>query len=240
MLQFTSGGGTDMSDGLRTKTLALRGMPPARRCPARERMLVPRHMRPRGRSARATLINHTPDIAVTGLQAAVLTYRAELLRFLTARRAPADEAEDILQDLYLKAGTLDSRPVAQPRAYLYKITANLLFDRRRTAAHRANRERLWTEAQLGPDSEIDDRPSAEQELAAREELRIVAQAVATLPARTAEILRRYRIDGDGQRDIAADLGISLSAVEKHLQRAYRVVVEAQARLDADIPQPRRS
>jgi RNA polymerase sigma-70 factor (ECF subfamily) len=146
--------------------------------------------------------------------------------------------EDILQDLYLKAGTLDSRPVAQPRAYLYKMTANLLFDRRRTAAHRASRERLWTEAQLGPEKEIDERPSVEQELAAREELRIVAGAVATLPERTAEILRRYRIDGDGQKAIAADLGISLSAVEKHLQRAYRVVDEARARLDADSRRPR--
>lgn len=120
------------------------------------------------------------------------------------------------------------------------MTANLLVDRRRTAVHRANRERLWTEAQLGPEKEIDERPSVEQELAAREELRIVTEAIATLPERTADILRRYRIDGDGQRAIAADLGISLSAVEKHLQRAYRVVVEAQARLDKDAAQSGRS
>ena len=216
------------------------GMQAERACRRRDPMLRARQMRPHGRLARANVINHTPDIAASGLQAAVLKYRAELLRFLTARRAAADEAEDILQDLYLKVGTLDSGPVAQPRAYLYKMTANLLFDRRRTAAHRANRERLWTEAQLGPEKEIDDRPSVEQALAAREELRIVAEAVATLPERTAEILRRYRIDGDGQKAIAADLGISLSAVEKHLQRAYRVVVEAQARLDADGPHPGRS
>jgi RNA polymerase sigma-70 factor (ECF subfamily) len=200
-------------------------------------MLGPRQLRPVGRLSRAPVINYTPDIAVSGLQGAVLHYRAELLRFLVARRAAADEAEDILQDLYLKVRGLQGGPVAEPRAYLYRMTANLLLDRRRTAARRTVRERHWTDAQLGPEQDLDDRPTAEQELAAREELAIVSRAIGALPERTVEILRRYRVDGDGQREIAAALGISLSAVEKHLQRAYRVVVEAKARLDGDLSVP---
>ena len=137
----------------------------------------------------------------------------------------------------MKVRTLNGGPVAEPRAYLYRMTANLLFDRRRTAARRTERERHWTETQTGPDQELDDRPTAEQELAAREELDIVSRVIGALPERTLDILRRYRIDGDGQREIAAALGISLSAVEKHLQRAYRAVVEAKARLDGDMSVP---
>lgn len=209
----------------------------ARNCPWPVPMLGPLELRPFGRLLRALVINYTPDIAVSGLQAAVLQYRAELLRFLTARRATADEAEDVLQDLYVKVRTLNGGPVAEPRAYLYRMTANLLFDRRRTAARRSERERHWTEAQTGSDQELDDRPNAEQELAAREELDIVSRVIGALPERTLDILRRYRIDGDGQREIAAALGISLSAVEKHLQRAYRAVVEARARLDGDLSAP---
>lgn len=205
----------------------------ARNCPWRPPMLGPRRLRPFRRLSRAPAINDMSDIAVSGLQEAVLHYRAELLRFLAARRAAADEAEDILQDLYVKVRGLHAGPVAEPRAYLYRMTANLLMDRRRTAARRTMRERHWTDAQLGAEQELDERPSAEQELAAREELAIVSRAIGALPERTVEILRRYRIDGDGQREIAAALGISLSAVEKHLQRAYRVVVEAKARLDGD-------
>ena len=203
----------------------------ARNCPWPPPMLGPRQLRPVGRLLRAPVINYTPDIAVSGLQAAVLQYRAELLRFLSARRATADEAEDILQDLYVKVRALHGGPVAEPRAYLYRMTANLLMDRRRTAARRTARERHWTDAQLGPEQELDDRPTAEQELAAREELAVVSTVIGALPERTLDILRRYRVDGDGQREIAAALGISLSAVEKHLQRAYRVVVEAKARLE---------
>lgn len=203
------------------------------RCLAPEPMLPRSRRGPAGQTTRADTIEHSPDIASSGLQAAVLTYRAELARFLSARRASADEAEDILQDLYLKVRTLKTAPIAEPRAYLYRMAANLLADRRRAAARRIAREQTWSEAQLGPEQQLDGQPTVEQEMSAREELAIVSSAIASLPARTAEILRRYRVEGEGQKAIAADLGISLSAVEKHLQRAYRVVVEAQARLGGE-------
>ncbi len=170
----------------------------------------------------------------------MLQYRSELLRFLAARRAAPDEAEDVLQDLFVRVRTMETGPIAEPRAYLYKITANLLFDRRRSAARRSAREQVWTEVQLGPEMEIDERPSVEQEMAARQELETIAAAIAALPERTAAILRRYRIDGYEQKEIARDLGISLSAVEKHLQRGYRAVAEARAGLDAGLLPARRS
>jgi len=204
-----------------------------RRCLASMPMLPRVRPGPVGRMTRTGTIEQSQDIASGGLQAAALTYRAELARFLSARRAAPDEAEDILQDLYLKVRTLRTAPIADPRAYLYRMTANLLADRRRAAARRATREQMWTDTQLGSEAHVDDRPTAEQEMSAREELAIVSRAIASLPERTAEILRRYRIEGEGQKEIAADLGISLSAVEKHLQKAYRVVIDAQDRLNVE-------
>ena len=88
-------------------------------------------------------------------------------------------------------------------------------------------------------SEIDDQPSAEERLIARERLAVVQRALARLPERTVVILRRFRLDEIGQRQIAAELGISVSAVEKHLQRAYRALLEARAELDADFGTGRR-
>jgi RNA polymerase sigma-70 factor (ECF subfamily) len=170
----------------------------------------------------------------------VLEYRAELLRFLRARRAADEEAEDVIQDLFLKVGTLQSGPIGEPRAYLYRISANILSDRRRSAARRANRERIWTEIQPGADDPGEEVPSIEQEMIARDELNRILAAISALPERTAEILRLYRIDGIPQKDIAMQIGISLSAVEKHLQRGYLAVIRARAELDADIPLPRRS
>jgi RNA polymerase sigma-70 factor (ECF subfamily) len=174
-----------------------------------------------------------------GLAGAFLAMRAELLRFLAARRVPADEAEDLLQDLYLRIAGRPAGPVGQPRAYLYKMADNLLLDRRRAGARRAVRERSWSETESGGDSEADQTPSAERQLIARERLDRVAGAIALLPERTILILRRFRLEGLPQHRIAAEIGISLSAVEKHLQRAYRAIVDVDESGDAEAGGSRR-
>jgi RNA polymerase sigma factor (sigma-70 family) len=170
----------------------------------------------------------------------MIEHRAALLRYLVARRVPADEAEDILQDLFVRVETVAKGPVAEPRAYLYRMTDNLLLNRRRSAARRSVREQAWTVAQAGPISGADDRTSVEQDLIARERLAAVSNALSALPERTLQIFRRFRVDDVPQKQIAAELGISVSAVEKHLQKAYLTVVEARSQLDADadLPPPR--
>jgi len=173
------------------------------------------------------------------LRAALLEHRAALLRYFIARRVPPEEAEDVLQDLVVKLESHASGPVAEPRAYLYRMAENLLLDRIRSDGRRRGREQAWVAAQAGAALDADDRPSAEQALIARERLDLVSKALADLPERTLFVFRRYRIDGVPQREIASEIGISLSAVEKHLQKAYQVVVEARKRLDADSPGPQR-
>jgi RNA polymerase sigma-70 factor (ECF subfamily) len=174
-----------------------------------------------------------PDQSNGLLRAALLEHRAALLRYFIARRVPAEEAEDVLQDLVVKLESHPSGPVAEPRAYLYRMAENLLLDRIRSDGRRRGREQAWVAAQAGAALDADDRPSAEQVLIARERLALVSAALAALPERTLFVFRRYRVDGVPQRQIAAEIGISLSAVEKHLQKAYQVVVETQRRLDAD-------
>ena len=179
------------------------------------------------------------DLSGGLLRAALLEHRAALLRYFIARRVPPDEAEDILQDLVVKLESHASGPVAEPRAYLYRMAENLLLDRIRSEGRRRGREQAWVAAQAGATLDADDRPSAERTLIARERLALVSAALAALPERSLFVFRRYRLDGMPQREIAAELGISLSAVEKHLQKAYQIVVETQRRLDAEPCAPQR-
>ncbi len=84
-----------------------------------------------------------------------------------------------------------------------------------------------------PTAPADAAPSAERALIARDYLRRVEKRIDALPERTAYAFRAVRIEGRAQKDIAAELGISLSAVEKHLQRAYREIVIVHDELNAD-------
>jgi len=177
-------------------------------------------------------------MTASGLSAVLIANRGPLLRFLRARGA-GDDCEDILQELWLKVERLEAEgPIADPRAYLFRMADNLMHDRVRASMRRTNREHAWIETGFDPAGQ-DETPSAERALLARQRLRRVELALATLGDRTQAIFRRFRVDGVAQSRIAQEEGISVSAVEKHLQRAYRVVASLVEEADEAVPQPRR-
>ncbi len=173
-----------------------------------------------------------------GLEAVFMANRAQITRFVRARGA-AEDAEDIVQEVWIKAMGAPTGPIADPLPYLYRMADNLLLDRRRSQHRRARRELAYDTLDDRPAPGVSAAPSADRVLVARERLRIVEATLAALGARTATIFRRYRIDGASQRDIAAELGLSLSAVEKHLQKAYRALIDLRTADDADLLPPRR-
>lgn len=177
-------------------------------------------------------------MVASGLGAVLLANRGPLLRFLRARGA-GEDCEDIFQELWLKVDRLQADgPIADPRAYLFRMADNLMHDRVRAGMRRVNREQAWTEA-AGDLAGQDETPSAERALLARQRLRRVEMALATLGERSQAIFRRFRLEGVPQSRIAQEEGISVSAVEKHLQRAYRIVATLADEEGEAAPEPRR-
>jgi RNA polymerase sigma-70 factor (ECF subfamily) len=167
----------------------------------------------------------------TGMKQLLVEMRSDLLRFMLARQCDPAEVEDLLQDLYVKLSNIRTGPVSNPRAYLYQMANNLLHDRRRGRRRQQERDYQWTSNRTGPDHEMDAGPSPEESAIARDELERVNGAIALMPGRTAQILKMYRLDGVSQKAIADSLDLSLSAVEKHLQRAYRTLLLLREELD---------
>ncbi len=116
-------------------------------------------------------------------------------------------------------------PIADPLGYIMRAAHNLIIDRRRTEAQRRRREERWSQVATEAEPGAFDSPG-ERTIIAREQLQQVQAALAKLPAKTKDIFYRYRLNGITRREIADELGISVSAVEKHLKKAY------QQRLDA--------
>lgn len=170
-----------------------------------------------------------------GLEAVLLKNRTALGRFARMRLRSDDGAEDILQEVWIKVQTVDAGPIAEPLAYLYRMTENLILDRKRGEARRSARDFVWTEGQVEGTHEAasDTAPNAEQIVIARDYLARVNLRLDALPERTAAIFRAVRIDKRPQKELALLYEISVSAVEKHLQRAFREVVAVRAELEGD-------
>ena len=158
----------------------------------------------------------------SGLRAVFMVERPMLLRLVTARLASAADAEDVLQDMWLRLESVASGPVAKPAAYLYRMANNLAFDRRRSAVRRAARDDAWHGLQTTPD----EMPDAETALIARHRLVQVQAALAALPEKAGRAFRLFRFEGLSQKAIAMEMDTSLSSVEKWLQRAYRAIHDA--------------
>lgn len=142
-----------------------------------------------------------------------------MLRYLRARGA-GDDAEDLLQDLWLKIVAMTTESLVDERAYLMRAAHNLMLDRARSASRRRAREEAY-----GEPANAVTAPDALTGLIDRQCLTRVEAALDALGERTSSIFRRHRIAGEPQRAIADTLGLSLSAVEKHLQRAYKAIAE---------------
>ncbi len=173
----------------------------------------------------------SPPPPASGLEAAFLANRQQLLRFLQVRGA-GDAAEDILHEVWIRIATSGAGPVSAPVPYLYSAVNAVMIDRYRSQRQAEKRERDWSDVQSG-EGEASPEPSAERRLAATQEAAQVLAMLDSLGPRVALTFRRHRVDGVAQKAVAAELGVSLSTVESDLRTAYRALAEWKARADGE-------
>ena len=163
--------------------------------------------------------------AAQGIEGVLLANRDRIVRFLEVRGA-GDGAEDLFQDLWVRLTDRRSGPIADPLPYIMRAANNLMLDRYRSARQRELRDKAWGEASAT------HAPSSETSLISREQLVLVEKAIAATGERPARIFRRFRVDGLSQRDIAGEMGVSLSTVEADLRKVYAALAVIRRQFDA--------
>ena len=146
---------------------------------------------------------------------------ADVLQRIKKRTRRDADAEDLLHSAFLRL--LDYRaqhPVEKPVAFLVQTAAHLAVDQHRRAGF-ISPQPFENHAR----SLEDDTPLQDEVLAARERLERVRQGLAQLTPRTRQIFLMHRIEGMRHKDIAAQLGISQGAVEKHVAKAMLFLTE---------------
>lgn len=151
--------------------------------------------------------------------------RGAIVHYVVRRGQPAHVAEDVAQETCIKllAYCEQQRP-ASLYALAFRIAATSLIDIKR-------KER-------GPAVELDeghpcDAPLADRMIDGRQRVSLFQAALAAMPELRRKAFVQRRIENRSHAQIAVDLGISVTSVEKHVSRGLQDMRKALSRTDLD-------
>ena len=148
-------------------------------------------------------------------RALVETYGPYLLTTCRRYAPPSWEAEDILQEAFIKIFyNLDRIDFSKgaPRAYMNRICINVALSKKLKFKRTADLEELkWSKEET---TQIE--PEVYGKLGAEE----IMEMVAKLPRTYADVFNLYVIEGFSHREIAEKLNISENTVKTHKKIAY--------------------
>lgn len=145
----------------------------------------------------------------SNLLALFLAHRGELVSYASGIVGNSAQAEDLVQEAWLRMGTVSGgRVLDEPVGYLYRVVRNLAIDshRRRSREQRV----IAPQADTAADTAVDPATTPETAAAATEEVRRLRRALDELPPRTRIALEMQRFGGCKLREIAAHLDLSIT------------------------------
>jgi RNA polymerase sigma-70 factor (ECF subfamily) len=142
--------------------------------------------------------------------------RLWLTRYFRRRVRNGAEVEDMVQDVFTRMVARDSsEPVEHLEGYVLKTASSVLADWARRRSSRG----AGLHVAFDSDLHGEEGPDPERILGGKEDLHAVTAALLCLPERTRTVFILRRLEGQKYQDIARHLGITVSAVEKHMVRA---------------------
>jgi RNA polymerase sigma factor (sigma-70 family) len=154
----------------------------------------------------------------------ILVHERALRGYLSRFFKNVADIEDVVQETYARLlGLSDSAAegVRNWHAFLFTSARNVALDRIR----RARVVSLDTLAEMGGADVLDQTPTADEALNARQELALLLETIASLPDRCRKALTLRKLYGLSQREIANRLAITESTVEKHVAYGVRLCAE---------------
>ncbi|MEZ5998721.1 MAG: sigma-70 family RNA polymerase sigma factor [Hyphomonas sp.] len=145
-------------------------------------------------------------------------YRHPLHAYFRHHGCSPSAAEDLTQEVFLRIIDYQrANEIRNTRAFLFRVAANLLRDRARSA----KRWNLSSLEDAGP-IELSHRQlieciTPERMLEGRQDIQVLTEALEELDSRSQRIFLMNRIERLRHKDIAAALGLSVSLVEKTMR-----------------------
>ena len=151
---------------------------------------------------------------------------------VVARIVPPDDVEDIVQETYLRLSRVAiATEIKHPRSYIYQTARNLALDSLKKADNA--RTSSWNEFH----DRLCGKPDAViGQVESTEEFGHFCASVNKLPEQARRVFVLKKVYGFSQREIASELEISESTVEKHVALGTRRCAGYMSNYDAAQPQ----
>ena len=150
------------------------------------------------------------------LERAFKAHSREMRVFLYRQLQSSETAADLTQETWLRMlRQRPSTPVANLRAFIFRIGRNLAIDhvRSRMSRERHDEGLAYLYEVTGESPELID------SVAASQELEVLNAALQRMGEPEQSIFLKCRLQGIPHKEVARELGMSLSSVEKHLASA---------------------
>jgi len=150
----------------------------------------------------------------------VLPLEQALMQFLQHNWRNRSDIVDLRQEVYVRVFEAAGKEIPEhPRQFVFSTARNLLID------HVRREQVIPIEAMADPDilSVAIDEPGPDRATMARDELRKLQSALDQLPPRCREAFVLAKIEGLSGQEIAARMGITESAVSRHLALGVRLL-----------------
>ncbi|GAB5481261.1 MAG: RNA polymerase sigma factor [Parasphingorhabdus sp.] len=153
-----------------------------------------------------------------GLEELFSQFRVPLEKYFRKRVYNQNEVDDLVQDVFYRlTSRTDSTKLERPEAFIFQIAANLLRDKARREATKRSFAKHLSDQNENAFEEL----SPERVLLGKEKVVALKNALNELPERTRNVFLLHRFEEFKYREIAQQLGISMSSVEKHMMDAIK-------------------
>ncbi len=149
-------------------------------------------------------------------------YGAALGKYFAKRGCQPSTVDDLVQDVFVRmAGRTSGERLDNPEAYLMRTASNVWKDhlRRRQVrnhtAHISYEEDRHAVEDFSPERVYEGRQSIER----------LVVVLRDMPERTRQVFVLRRLEGMKQKDVARRIGVSESAVEKHMVKAIAFLAD---------------
>ncbi len=147
------------------------------------------------------------------IEALYRSHQRQLVGRLTKIVNCNETAAELAQESYLiLSQTAKSQAIEYPGGFLFRIATNLAFN------HLKHRKVVDDHAQHKANFQSEESPSTEHVVSQQQSLELFCKIIEELPPRCRDVFILYKIHGMNHKEIAAELDISTSGVEKHIMK----------------------